>query len=223
LDRFAVNFKEVVIAIPTHDEPHFRNTDFHGARVVWDEEPDDGKGYLRQQISKLHADERCKGGAIAFVDSDCFLHQPLSATKLISSGKPKALIRHWADAGNAIAWKGITEKFLTFTACFETMCNHPVVIDRRVFPLFREYAKATHGKTVDEYILSQPANRFSEFNAIMNFAMRFTPYLFDFRIADPERDGFPRAFTQRWTWGKNCDVSQYAEEYERILASGTKR
>lgn len=219
LAKFAWGFHEIVVAIPTHDEPHFRNTDFHSAKVVWDDEPADDRGYMRQQISKCYADERCTGDFIVFLDSDCFLNRPLWATELFSKGgKPISLIRHWADAGSALPWKPIVEKFLKFIPCFETMCTHPAVIDRRVFPLFREYAKATHHKSLADYILEQPGNCFSEFNCLLNFAMQFTPYLQDWRIADPLTDGFPRAFTQRWTWGKT-GVEEFATEYEKILAS----
>jgi Family of unknown function (DUF6492) len=217
LAKFAHGFTETVVLIAELDKPHFEGFDFHGARVVWVDEPDDGRGYIRQQVFKLHADEYTEAQCIFYVDSDCFLFQEMTPDMFIPNGKPIALIRHWEDAGSANAWKPVMQKFLAFEPCFESMCALPFIIDRRVLPLLRDYAKSTHGCTIDEYALSQPGNEFSEFNIASAFAQRFTPYLYDFRIADPERDGFPRVLMQKWSWDKT-GVSRYADEYEGILA-----
>lgn len=218
LAKFATGFLETVVCIPRHDAAHFEHTFFHGAKVVWVDEPDDDNGYRRQQITKLHADEYCSGDVIIFVDSDCFVKQPIAPGDFMSNGKPIHLLRHWADAGTALPWKSITEKFLGFEPLFEGMACLPQIIDRRVLPMLREHARHTHKKSLEEYVMAQPGNDFSEFNAHSAFAHRFTPYLYDFRIADPATDGFPRCLFQRWSYGKE-GIGKYAAQYEEILAS----
>lgn len=207
-----------MVSVPLHDEPHFRHTDWHGARVVWLDEPEDDRGYLRQQLSKMHADEHCESDFLVFLDSDCFVCHTITPESFLSNGKPIGLIRHWADAQTALPWKAITEKFLAFEPVFEGMCALPAIMDRRVLPLFRDYAKSTHGCSLDEYVLRQPGNNFSEFNALMAFAHRFAPYMFDWRIADPGKDGFTRCLFQRWSWHPS-GVEPYRDQYEKILAS----
>lgn len=217
IEKFCQGFKETVVVIAEIDKPHFDGFDFCGARVVWIDEPDDGRGYVRQQLAKLHADEYVDSDFIFYIDSDCFILSPMDPEGFMVAGKPICLIRHWADAGSAIAWKSITQKFMTFEPGFEGMACLPFVIDRRVLPLLREYAKATHGCSIDEYALSQPGNDFSEFNVMSAFSQRFCPYMYDWRIADPATDGFPRVLTQKWSWDK-AGVEPYRKTYEEILA-----
>lgn len=217
LEKFASGFLETIVVLPEGDMPHFEGVDFHGAKVCWVDELD-GQNYLRQQIFKLHSDEYCSGDFIFVVDSDCFFFDSITPEIFAPTGKPISLLRHWEDAGKASQWRPITEKFLTFQMMFEGMAALPFIIDRRVLPLLRDYAQATHGCSIDEYILRQPGNEFSEFNALSAFSQRFTPYLYDFRIADPKHDGFPRRHWQRWSWSP-VGVDPFRPEYEKILAS----
>jgi hypothetical protein len=216
LEKFASDFLETIVCIPRHDAKHFENTDFHGAQVVWVDEPDNN-GYRRQQVCKLHADEHCEGDLIFYIDSDCFVKHPIEPNDFLSSRRPIALIRHWVDAETALPWKAITEKFLGFEPIFEGMAALPQIIDRRVLPMIRAHAEHTHGMTLAEYVMAQPGNDFSEFNAHSAFAHRFTPYLYDWRIANPGADGFPRCLFQRWSYSKE-GIAKYAAQYEEILA-----
>lgn len=216
LEKFAKGFLETVILIPDGDRLHFDRVDFHGATVKWVDEPD-GQNYLRQQIFKLHADEYCRGETIFVIDSDCFFFQSITPEAYSPSGKPISLLRHWENIGTAAQWRSVTEKFLGFEMVFEGMAAVPFLIDRRVLPLIRDYAQSTHGCSIGEYILRQPGNDFSEFNALSAFAHKFTPYLYDFRIADLESDGFPRRHWQRWSWDEK-GVDPFRDQYEKILA-----
>lgn len=216
LAKFATGFVETVLLIPEMDRPHFELTDFGNASVRWVDEPD-GQNYLRQQAFKMHADEYCSGELILAIDSDCFFFKSISPEMFQSNGKAISLIRHWADAGTSIAWKPITEKFLKWEMAFDGMACLPFIIDRRVLPLIRQYSQDTHGKSIDEYILSCPGNDFSEFNALSAFSLRFTPFFYDWRIANPEADGFPRNHWQKWSWSEE-GVIPFEEEYKAILA-----
>jgi hypothetical protein len=218
MEKFCIGFSEVVVAIPRIDFAHFEGFDFRGAKIHWLDEPDDGKGYLRQQVCKLEAHNHCAGDLIFVIDSDCFIQSEMTPAMFIRDDKPISLIRHWSEVGAAIAWKPITEKFLTWEPAFEGMAALPFIIDRRVLPIIREYCQATHGESLESYILSQPNSEFSEFNALSSFSQRFCPHFYDWRIADPTTDGFPRVLTQKWSWDK-AGVEPHKETYERILAS----
>lgn len=217
LEKFASGFLEIIVVLPEMDRLHFEGVSFHGSSVRWVDEPD-GQNYLRQQVFKLRSDEYCAGDLIFVIDSDCFFFDAITPEMFAPTGKPISLLRHWENVGTAEQWRPIVEKFLTFQMIFEGMAALPFIIDRRVLPLIREYAQATHGCSIDEYILRQPNNEFSEFNALSAFAHRFTPHLYDWKIADPESDGFPRRHWQRWSWDE-AGVGPFQEDYERILAS----
>lgn len=217
LSKFATGFREIVVLLPEGDRLHFEGTNFYTADVKWVEESD-GKNYLRQQIFKLHADKYCAGDYIFVVDSDCFFYAIISPEMFMPSGKPISLLRHWNDASTAKVWKPFTEKFLTFEPMFEGMAALPFIIDRRVLPMIRDYSASTHGCPIEEYILRQVGNDFSEFNALSAWSHRFVPYLYDWRIADPAADGFPRRHYQKWSWDKS-GVQPFVEQYEAILAA----
>lgn len=219
LAKFAVGFRDIVVAIPEGDKVHFQSTNFYTAKVVWVQEKE-GTGYLSQQADKMHADLYCAGNNIFILDSDCFIKKPIKPEDFMANDKPVALIRHWKDSDTCIVWKPITAKFLKFEGAYETMCSLPIILERRILPLIRDYCVANHGMSITDYILSQPNGQFSEFNAALNFAMRFVPYAYDWRIADPATDGIPRDhLIQRWSWEERWGVEKYAEEYEAILAA----
>jgi len=218
LRKFARGFDEIVVVIPLIDAPHFDFFDYCGARVIWTDEPDNGRGYLSQQNQKLHADEYTDSDFIFYIDSDCFVTEEMTPEMFIPNGKPICLIRHWADAGEAQRWKPIVEKFLGFEMMFEGMLCLPYVIDRRALPLLRNHAQHTHRMDIGSYIMSQPGNDFSEFNALSAFSQKYCPYMYDFRIADVGRDGFPRILTQKWSWDE-AGVEPFREEYERRLSA----
>jgi hypothetical protein len=219
LRKFARGFQEIVVVIPDIDRIHFEGFEWFGERVVWIDEPDDGLGYLRQQQTKVNADNYTKSDLIFLLDSDCFAMKEFRPEDFMENDRPIALIRHWIDVGEAILWKPVVEKFLTFPACFETMAALPVIFDRRMLPLLHNYSLATHGISLDEYIIKQTPNQFSEFNAALNFAMRFCPYMYSWRIANPGCDGFPRdRIVQRWSWSEK-GVDPFRAEYEAILNS----
>lgn len=213
--KFCTGFRDIVVVLPEEDRPHFEFTNFYTASVKWITEPE-GDKYLHQQVVKMNADQYCAGDIIFVIDSDCFIMGPMTPEMFLSNGKPISLIRHWQDAGTAIAWKPIVEKFLTWEPAFEGMCCLPFVVDRRVLPLIRDYCAATHRKSLTEYVMSQEQGKFSEFNALSNFSQRFVPHFYDWRIANPAEDGFPRILKQQWSWDER-GVQPFVEEYEAIL------
>lgn len=219
LAKFARGFSEILVVLPKGDEPHFEGTDFRGARIVWwNDLP--GDGYMGQQHCKMHADTLTDAEHIVFIDSDCFATCPVcpedfTTRTVLYPHKPFQLIRHWQDVGEAQMWQAIAAKALGYDPLFEHMAAMPLVYDRRTIAECRNYLEATHGKTLGEYIQAQPNREFSEFNILGAFAHRFQPHLYDWRMADPAHDRFPRTIEQRWSWGGLTD--EIKTHYEKIL------
>lgn len=218
LEKFAKGFLEIVVALPVGDEPHFYDYDYRGAKVVWYHDPK-CSGYTAQQVCKMEADLYCQGDTILFLDSDCFITSEIRPEMFFTDAKPKMLLRHWDSVGeNAKNWKEITKSFVGFTPMFEAMACPGLIYDRSTLALLRQHIEHTHKKTVREYSLVVQNDRLSEFNALGAIAHRFQPYLYDFRIANPSTDGYPRMIRQQWSY-ESGGVLNYKEEYERILAS----
>lgn len=213
LKKFAHGFTEVIIALPTGDEPHFDAFDTHGGRIVWETDPPEVHGYLAQQIAKLYADTHTDADYILFADSDCFSTYKFRPDDWCWKGKPFQLIRHWSEVGHAICWKEPTSLALGVEPIFEHMAALPIIHDRRLFPLLRAHVEKLHQKSMRDYVSS--VQSFSEFNVMGSFALRYLPHLYEWRIADPPVDGYPRPFVQGWSHG---GVDAHRETYETMLA-----
>lgn len=213
LAKYAKGFCETVVVLPKGDEPHFENFDSHGAKIVWfDDLP--GPGYLVAQYSKLMADTFCLGDRILFVDSDAILSKPCIPEDFLDGDKPIHLLGHWSEVGDAICWKDVTKRAVGFEPPFEYMRCLPIIHDRRLFPIIREYMQATHGRSLGEYIQAQPRHEFSEFNVAGVLAHHFLPHLYTWRVANWEYDGYPRYFKQFWSYD---GVDKHREELERLV------
>lgn len=215
--KFAKGFAETVVALPIGDESHFERTEFHGARVVWVQDPN-CHPYIGQQVCKIEADSHCKGQKILYLDSDCFLTAKMTPKMFFQGAKTIMLLRHWSVlSDNAKQWHQITRDIMGYEPLFESMACHPMIYDRSTLAMFREHIHHTHKMPLREFVSTIQANRMSEFNALGSFAHRFHPYLYDFRIADPATDGYFRGLIQEWSYQEG-GVDKHREKYERILA-----
>lgn len=205
LKKYAEGFREIVVAIPRLEEALFEGFDFHGARRLLVNDPD-CPGYIGQQCCKLEADLHTDADFIVFIDSDCVAHKKFGPDEFFNQSgkqaKPIQLIRHWAGfKDESKKWRSATEQFIGFDAPFEHMATLPLVYDRHSLRLFRDYLAATHHKVLWEYVKNPSTHSMSEFNGLGAFSHRFTPQLYDWRVADPEKDGYPRPLHQHWSYG----------------------
>lgn len=218
VEKFCKGFAEVVVCLPIGDEPHFDSTDFHGARVVWVQDPD-CHGYVAQQICKIEADLHCSTSSILYLDSDCFVTAHMIPEMFAECGKPIQLLRHWDELDEASKkWKGITESVVGFEAIFEHMPCHPMIFQARTLRLLREVIEHTHKMSLREFARTIKENRMSEFNALGAVAHRYQPFLYAWRVADPATDEYPRVVTQQWSYQEG-GIERHKEEYEKILAA----
>ena len=212
LAKRATGFHEVVIALPVGDEPHFINYDFRGHAVHWVHDIA-ADGYMGQQVCKLEADLYCTGDVILYVDSDCILKRSFNADEMFVNGRIRQLLRFWKDAGTGHIWEPFVSAALGFSARFECMATHPMAYWRDSIKHCREYLNGLHG-SMREYVRTRERREFSEFNVLGNFCHMFEPYRYDWTIADPHTDNYPRPFKQFWSWE---GLAKNLNEVQQIL------
>lgn len=208
LRKFARGFREIVVVSPDNIE----GVDFAGARFMNCPAlaPAD---YIGQQITKTNADKYCHGDYILHMDSDCIAQNEFAADDFTRDGQPYLLFRKWADVGDAQCWREPTKQAIGAEPCFEFMAAMPIIYHRSTHELFRAHVAALHGKPCDDYIAAQ--ERFSEFNALGNYAHQHTPDAYRFIRATGPADGFPRPLKQYWSH------APWAPEFEAELEAHT--
>jgi len=97
---------------------------------------------------------------------------------------------------------------------FEYMRRMGQVIPRWAYGCFREYCLSKHGKTFEEYAMSQGFRGISEFNLIGHFLHREFANFIHFHDT---RFGVPESVVlQSWSW--NGITPEIRDKMEKILA-----
>lgn len=206
LNKYGGQFSEVVIVIPGDDyeqliaQVHGIALDHHLPIRYVPIVPQAVSGYIDQQITKCHADQYCKGDFIMHFDSDCIAEAGINMPDFFAAGRPKLLFRKWQDAGTAETWRLVTKGVLKQEPPFETMASHPFLYHRSTHELFRRHVGELHGGDFVKY--ASRLAQFSEFNALGNFALLFTPDAYSF-VRAGDGDGWPRPFKQYWSHGSH--------------------
>ena len=204
VQKFAKGFRKIVIAIP-HD-------DYHKVSHLTHEQihlipSDKGRnGYLSQQLTKLHAEEYCGGDVIVHMDSDTIFTKEVTPDRLMPNGKPVILYEEM----QLNPWSDVVEKCLGWKPKYEFMRRHPFVYPRWAYSEFRAWFKAQKGIEIDEYVMRQPANEFSEYNVLGAFLWETHRDCIDFI----KPSDFPVFTKQHWSWG---GVDQHRKDLEKVL------
>ena len=155
-------------------------------------------GYVDQQITKLLADTYCSSEYILHIDSDTVLID--DPQKLFIDGRPQMLRTPYAQVGEAIAWKSVTEKNLGWGVSHEYMRRLPLMYPRALYERLRIHLNITHTKTFPEWARAVPSHQLSEFNLLGAFA--FEKMHDAFHWIDTEVDPLPSVVAkQHWSWG----------------------
>lgn len=128
-------------------------------------------GYLSQEVFKLKSDEFTDADYILFMDSDTQFVRSVTPETFFKDGKIVWMITPYSET--KAPWKPITEKFLKMPVEYETMRRHPIVVPRWVLAEVRDFCQKTHNMSIEEYVMSQPAHEFSEFNVLGAYAYHF--------------------------------------------------
>lgn len=197
LQKYARGFHEIVVAIPEQ-----ANLKLTLEKVVKVHDPDDGQGYLRQQVHKLNADRHCSGDYILHIDSDTVFREPVTPDTFFRDGKPRWFITPMDRAGKdeKKAWFHVMAKCLQRAPEYEYMRKCTVIAPRWAYAEFRAFIQVEHGMTMEAYVMNQPGREFSEYNCLGMFLHHFHPEKFYWH--DESKEGIPQPMERQfWSWG----------------------
>jgi hypothetical protein len=189
IGRFATGFGAVHVAYPDKDimafapiGKRFESDVVSDIPVYWHpyKEADAPLAHLDHNIRKCRADEFCPDAdLIAHIDSDCFFREAVTPADYLVDGKPVLLIESYEKLKTAhpgrYYWKQTVEQALKIDAKWETMCRHPAVHWRGLYPMMRGRVEQVHQMDFDAYVLGQKPDRpcgFAEFPTLGAFAER---------------------------------------------------
>lgn len=164
IQKYSTGFSEVIVAVPEQDVPLLKDLTAETVIGVHDVQP----GYLGQQISKLTADHHTQADFILHFDSDCVFTKPVTPAALMVNGYARWLYTPWEelDAQAKRTWYGVMAKCLLESPPYEFMRKACIIAPRWAYAAFRGFIQATHGMSMEDYVLQQPSNQFSEFNCL---------------------------------------------------------
>lgn len=185
----------------------FRNT-----VVVEGEHP---KGYLHQQVVKMHADDYTDADYILITDSDTLFNQPVTPESFMVDGKPIWIHTPWTqellDHKGTATWKRVMEEFMGQSPGSEFMRRQPFVFPRHVFKSLRKLCVERHGVDLETYIMR--SNAFSEFN-VMGFHC-WLHHHDDFHWIDSSKEELPPMLChQAWS---HDPIEKNIPIFEKIL------
>lgn len=231
INKFASGFQEVVVVIP--DDCDLPLT---AERLVKVHEPgpsaesagNHGSGYAFQQVVKMNADKYCTSDFILHIDSDTIFTRPVTPIFFMADAnlnqfdcmrfKPLWLMTPFKDIlptdKNLAAHVEAMRNFSGIDPEFEYMRRMGQVIPRWAYGCFREYCLSKHGKTFEQYAMSQGFRGISEFNLIGHLLHREYPNFIHFHDT---RFGIPESVVmQSWSW--DGITPEIRDKMEKILA-----
>lgn len=164
IDKFATGFREVHVAVPDIEKDAFKglaNAKVGKAKLVWHflKDTKEGKGHLEQMIWKCSADLMSNADFITHIDSDCVFRQSVNPDDYFHKGKPVLLIESFDHLKSShpgrFGWKQPVDEALGGDCKFETMCRHPAVHYRNLYPELRCLIAVRHNATFQDYVLSR--------------------------------------------------------------------
>lgn len=179
---------------------------------------DSEESYLGQQVAKLNADLHTQADYIVHIDSDCVFTKPITPDYFFHGGLPLYAITpfHKASKDEQFTWLHVMTKAVRQMPPYEFMRRNCIIYPRFIYQAFREFMQFTHGMTMEQYVMSQPGNEFSEFNCLGFFA--WLNYRDAFHWHNTETDGVPEwPWRQFWSWQEG-GVEPSRKELEEICA-----
>jgi len=204
IQKFATGFNQVIVLLPRSDPlPLTAET------VVYLDAPE---GYLAQQVAKLNADQHTQADYIVHFDSDMVFTRPVTPDFFFKDGKPIWVVTPFQDK-EMRAWMHVMVKCFHKMPPYEFMRKCSIVAPRWIYAKFREFIQDYHGVTMEQYVMNQPANEYSEYNCLGFFAWLHHREVFHWH--DTEIEGCDWPFRQFWSWGGL--TPEIREEIESIL------
>lgn len=226
MNKYLTGFGGITVLVPEADvDLALANCGNMGIKVRgWPEKP--GKGMLDHMVQVCHAEKWCPGAdVIVHFDPDCIFNTPTSVSEYVKGGKPVMLKRTYTGlrdpkskaVSDCIQWKPVVEKAIGFETDCYTMCRHPSVHPRELYPKFRHQVELYHAKKFDDYVLEQRNSfpqTFAEFPSLGAYAWRFMRdayHWIDIEKVPPPKDH------QKTYWSHGGITQQIREEIEGFL------
>lgn len=198
--KYCKGFDGVVIIVPLGQTSKFMHLEQkYGTRdcPVWirgfQECP--GKGFVHHLAMKMYADVVMPEAThILHLDPDCLWTLPTTPDTYFVDGKPVLVIEPYEIVKQyhpgRYNWKTTTEANLGFKCEYETMCRHPAVHVKQLYPTVRAHIEKVHRTPFIDYYLRHE-NRFpygiGEFNEMGSYAVEMIPDWYCFVDCGPER------------------------------------
>ena len=185
-------------------------TGFRNTVVIEGEHP---RGYLQQQVVKLHADQHTDADFILVTDSDTLFNQPVTPESFMVDGKPIWLHTPWTPEMRAVVpWFDPMQRFFGEEPPAEFMRRQPFMFPRIVLQTLREFCLSKHGRHIGDYIMDSKS--FSEWNILGYHCWKHHHDLFHW--VDTSKDPLPELRVyQAWS---HDPLEKNAPIFERILA-----
>jgi hypothetical protein len=185
---------------------------FRKTVVVEGEHP---RGYLHQQVVKLHADTHTDADFILVTDSDTLFTEEVTPESFMRDGKPIWYMTPWneemlAHPGTR-AWFNVMTEFFGEEPPAEFMRRQPFMFPREVLEGLRNFCVERHGVTIGDYIMARKA--FSEWNVLGAYCWLFHRdkfYFMDTTVECP-----PPKVKQFWS---HDPIEKSLPEIQQILA-----
>lgn len=200
IKKFCTGFNSVVIATPGQDTAAF---ELHRALfpdfIYYEyDEPPFPLGNLDHMVKKCTADEYCGADLIAHVDADCLFIRPTTPSDYLVNGKPVLLIEPFEVLKELhpgrYRWKFAVDAALGGDAQFETMCRHPAVHWRNLYPIVRNHVSHMHGVDFEKYVLDCKPDYpqgFAEFPTLGAYALNSETFMSLYHFIDLSKAARP--------------------------------
>lgn len=184
----------------------FRNT-----VVIEGEHP---KGYLQQQVIKLHADTYSDADLFLITDSDTLFTEPVTPESFLRNGKTIWLMTPWTtemlEHPGTRKWLEVMTDFFGESPPAEFMRRQPFMVPRWLTENLREFCIQRFGRTIGQYVMEKGC--FSEFNIMGFYAWLF--YRDEISWINTEEELPPPSVRQFWS---HDPVSKNLSEINQIL------
>lgn len=198
IERYCQGFGRVILVVPSSsaERLEWAGLRTHTTRYC----PDFTDDYLGQQVTKLLADTYTSADYICHTDSDCIFQRHVTPDDLVESGKVRLFIAPYPPSASKASRQVMTEKFMRRSVPYDFMLSQPQTFPRWLYGELREWTQVTHGVSLSDYVLAQPAGHFSEFNALGAYAYYYHGERFVW--VDVSREPEPEYFCKcYWSWG----------------------
>lgn len=174
------------------------------------------RGYLHQQVVKLHADIHTGADFTLVTDSDTLFTAPVTPESFFTDGKVDWLVTPWDETMLAHAgtrtWYDVMGQFHGKIPPFEFMRRQPFMLPRWLTESIRDWCKFQHGQDIETYVMGH--GTFSEFNVLGHHAWLFHQSRFNW--IDTSKEELPPPVVRQF-WSHD-PIEKNIEEINHILA-----